>query len=1538
MTDIQLTAETVVAAVTEAAGLRPHEPAVTGSYGTLTFQQLMDRSAVLAARIAAETGASETPVGYLGDHGMALPVGYLGILRAGAALVPLDPEWPAARIAEVAERAGLAAVVAPDAFAERVAEAGLRLIPAETTGTVEASAVPVAPVARQLAYIVFTSGSTGRPKGVCVEHAALLNNCRGSAGRYAVGAGDRVLQFSELGVDIVLEELFTAWIQGAAAVLMAPDTATNFADFGTFLDTHQVSVLDLPVPFWLAWLDAVEQGDVPPPPSCVRVAAVGSDEVPTEAVRRWLTAAPGCGFANAYGSTEQTITSLIHGPLGAGDPVGAGVIGTPIPGVTAYVLDDGLRPVPDGTVGQLYVGGAAVARGYLGQTALTAERFLPDPFSATAGARMYASRDAVIRLKDGSLQYVGRMDRRVMVRGYTVEPAEVERIITAVPGVASVTVEQSPGADGRLRATVDAADDVVQPTRVVADVVAELAAKLPEYMRPEVVLRGAPAVAAAGQQPPRTATELAITEMWRELLGDQDIRPADNFFDLGGNSLLATQLLTRLDSRLGIKVAFSAFLEDATVAALAARVGDPVAEEDRAPLPPIEHRELPSTPASFGQERLWFLRQLAPDAHAYHEPFTYLIEGPVSTDALKTALRLLVERHPALHTAVRTEQGELVQRVVEAEPEITVTRADATTAWQEAADSWLAEMVRRPFDIESGQVLRAGLLRRDDEYALLCLVVHHIAVDAWSSTVLCRDLGSLYASVLEGRAVEADPQPVDYADFSRWQRELTETPAGREARDFWATTMAGAENAELPGSGVRGPVQDFSGASLRFEFEHTVYDRLRRLARREGVTLFQLLLGIHSVFVARHTGVWDSVIGTPVGNRHDEKLENVVGFLVNTVPVRADLTDNPRFTQAVRRIADQAVLAEQHAHVPFEHIVALSGQPAVIDRNPLFQTLFQLEEGGAPVPDLAGARVSEWRIDPGSATMDLSLTLRARPDRLDAILRFSTGVFTPEDMERMADRLRTLVSAVLDDPEGTVKDLPVLPAGERETVMGGWARTPGEPSTRSVPELVREVAADRPDAIAVVDGARELSYRTLQSAADATAARLISAQAGAYVPLLLGNGPELVVAMLAVLGSGSAFVPMDPDWPAHRIEQVIQRLGATVALSAPGAGPVPGAAQTIEIDLDAVADPAVTLPAPGLDAAAYVMFTSGSTGTPKGAVVTHRGLVNHLEGLTARLGARSAASILQTARPSFDHAVRQCLWPLTTGGRCVISPLGDLVEPARLVDRIERHAITTLNLVPSLFADFVDHCARDGAAARLASVHTVIVGGEALRHDTAAAFFELGTGAALFQSYGTSETAISSVLHEVHPDETDRQLPIGRPMPNTGALVLDDQLRPVPIGTIGELWLTGDCVGLGYLGDTAAGRRSFVVNPFPGVPGERIYRTGDLARWVGDGELELHGRRDRQVKVRGVRVEPADVESALLAHPGVGGAAVVLNTGQDDLSGLTEEALRSRAAQALSGLDPEQAAAIVHWARFLPDDGATDHGTAHHRAGGQTVA
>ena len=1927
----------------------PQSTAVSGSYGTLTFSDLGAHADALGSVVQGIIDSPGTPIGYLGNRTVNFPASVLGILSSGAAYVPLDPTWPPARIADVAREAGVAGVLAERILTDLAAETGLGPVVAVDDVVVDA-AIGTAPLRQeilkqQLAYVMFTSGSTGRPKGVGLSHESLLNNCIGIAGRLGLESGDRVLQFAPLGVDISLEEMFSAWAVGGSVVLMDPELAGTFDRFGKFLEDTGVSILDIPTPFWLAWVEALEANDAPAPSDNVRIVAVGSEEVPTQDIQRWLRyVTKHSKFSNMYGATETAATPLIYGPVTAAEPVSARSIGRPIPGVHAYVLDEKLRLTDTGDAGELYIGGKSVAQGYLGQPALTAERFLPDPFSLKPGARMYATGDSVAKLSDGSFRFMGRLDTRLKVQGFTVEPSEVEAVIKATPRVlearvwsegkvggedqivAEIVPMRSPAADSRTGQWRDLYDRLyrenldkyppelnaagwvssidgqpipveemerwrdstvarirsLRPNRVyevgcgtgmllhaVAPYVDEyaasdfspvvidylneqligqpyvanvrlhlreaddldgmpngrfdtailnsivqhlpdlagldallhrLAARLapnakifigdvrnydllsahhgliqsvkapgvpsaklrerimgaisretellisPTYFRglrelsgrsvvpklsvkrgrdanemtlfrydvvllldeddpgelsdetieddwrhgewtqrrlgkhcrkkngplvlrniadtrlasameiltqagmsvegiagtdysttdaypdpedlwslpnqhgykaqvtPAVHLSGhvdlaiyAPHQEAAATRLLHSGDELTsanfvsnvpyrtedssegsldeavreelcrrlpvymhprklristfedeqvgvksgfdtedqnvsfenlgraerdVVTLWQELLGKQQIGPTDSFLDLGGNSLLAIRMLTRLHSRLEVNVSLNEFFEAPTVSALAAIIETSQGEAGRdstssTPLP----AEIPRVQGEeaqcwFGQERLWFLHRLASEATAYNAPFAYQVKGEISVPALRQALRQVMSRHEPLRTAVVLEQDGLVQRVVDVAVDLREVHVDADPAEEESAvQDWLSEFASEQFSLETGRVLRVAVLHLGGDRHILCVVVHHIAFDEWSIDIFFSELGKAYQAALNGSDAVLPPLPVRYRDFAAWQRSNAFQQAMEPHRRFWKRYLSDLPQLlDLPTDRPRLPVQTFEGDTQLFSIPKAHAEQLRALAQREGVTLFHTLMTLFVVFLAKHTGRWDVVVGVPVANRSHEALERLIGFFVNTLPLRADLSDNPRLAQALRRVSDNALQVYAAGTVPFEQIVELAGHERDLGHNPVFQTMFLMETIHGAIPHLGPAQVGHYSLPASSSTMDLTMSISDTSDGvLEGTLWYSRALFDARTVNRMSRRFLTLIEHALADPEIGVKDLNLLPDQERALVLAEWNDTDVPGDLTLVHRQVREAAIRNPSAIAIVDGERSITYAELQNSVDRTAQKLLAVpNQPAYVAVMMKSSAEFVVAMLAVMNAGSAFVPLDPEWPADRLEQVLNDLGSTAILSSTEDQPdrVPICDEHV-LFVDIAPDPIevshTIFPDVSLEAPIYAIYTSGSTGNPKGAIVNHRGVANRLVWMTRRFGEEAACVVLQTTPPVYDSCVWEYLWPLTVGGQTVIAS-GQLgVDLDQLTEIIERYCVRTIDLVPSLVRELLDQVQSDETRRdQLSSLRVVIVGGEALGRETADQFDLWDLSAKLYNLYGPTEAAIGSIFHEVTSGQRGR-VPIGTPIDNTGAVILDERLRPVPVGVVGELYLAGHCLGLGYLNDRQTTRRRFLDNPFRDVPGSRLYRTGDLACFRESGEIELHGRLDNQLNIRGVRVEPSEVEAALQSHPDVREvvvSSVRLRPGEPpDSKQDPKEALLAQIGRLTRMVDPEDVETLRSW-------------------------
>ena len=1526
---------------------RPDAVAVTGEFGVLSYAELGALADAVAARISDGVTEEETCVGYLGPRDQRFTAALLGILGSGAAYVPLDPSWPATRIAEVAEESGMDRVLVDQEHAGLAADAGLStlidideaLAPVDTPGP----RVKWSGTGRELAYVVFTSGSTGRPKGVLTEHAALWNNVAGMAARWELTKDDRVLQFTPLGVDITLEEAFTAWTAGAALVLMRPETATDLALFTAFLAEHRVTALDLPTSFWVTWLTAIEAADVPAPPATARVVAVGSEEVDTADIARWhAVAGPHSRVFNMYGSTEQAITSIVHGPLAPGDHLGAGVIGTPLPGVRAYVLDDALEPVAPHTAGELYVGGAAVARGYIGQSARTAARFLPDPYAGVPGARMYATGDRAVALADGAFRFAGRIDDRLKIRGFTVQPREVEGVLAAVDGVVRATVRAEAGPDGRDRVLAEVSTDLSK--RELAGLVTALAQavtdQLPAPAHPQRYLVDAPglsepramrpsghSVTAASRAPGaedgqgagsagRRAAAEAVTALWQELLGPQDVGPHDSFLDLGGNSLMITQLLTRLRSRFDVELDYAAFFAAPTVATVADAVvaagaypADAAAGDVARHIPRTDAASGPCWP---GQERMWFLQRSAPGSAVYNLPLVFEVDGELDRAALETALRTVVTRHEPLRTAIRFEDGRLVQVVRPPQVRIETMRAAGTRRQElHAADGALAAFVARPFDLAVGDMLRTLLLDCEGDGRLLAFVVHHAAFDEWSAGLFVTELTEAYGAALRGAEARLPELSLRYLDFSTWRADAGF--AGRDARlrEFWRDYLHGMPT-ELALPTDREPPRKPTGTGAAKAF--TVPSRhtagLGALAQREGVTRYHALLTLFSVFLARHAGQYDFAVGVPTADRGSEELERLIGLFVNTLPVRVSLDDNPRFAEAVQRLSKSTLKAQAAGDLPLDEIARTAGVHSTGGRNPIFQTMFLMDEERIAPQNLPGAELRPVEVPARTSTLDLTLILGEHDGLLEGRLWYSTERFDEESAHRLVETFLALVERVVADPDMRVKDLAFVPVGGRALASGP---APAAAAERLPPALrIAEAARAHPDRPAVTDGARTFTYAELLRLVDDLRARLLAAGPGPFVPLLLPSGVPLLASMIAVNSIGSAFVPLDPEWPEQRIADILDEVGCRYAVVPEGMEAVPGGGGRVAVPAPAgpTGDRAPTpwqLTGDDTGRPMYAVYTSGSTGRPKGAIVHHLGVANRIAWMNRVFGADAAACVLQTTPPVYDSCVWEYLWPLTAGGRTVLSGPRLQADPAGLLDLIAAHGVRVADLVPSMLDGLVRHAAADPAGvAALRSLDVVIAGGEELGREVARRFEDLGLTARLYNLYGPTEASIGSMFHRVTGGDRGRVL-IGRPIDGTGAAVLDERRQVVPYNVVGELYLAGDCVGLGYLGNASQTRRRFVGNRFgEALPGTRLYRTGDLARMRPTGEVEFWGRADDQIKIRGVRVEPGEVAAALEAHDAVREAAVVAASRPVDA-----ERLRHRVEALLAAASPELAAAAL---------------------------
>ncbi|MEW2546596.1 non-ribosomal peptide synthase/polyketide synthase [Streptomyces sp. NPDC047002] len=1437
----------------EQARRTPEAVAVQDGAMELTYRQLADWSGRLAARLVAGGLAPEGRVALLMERSAALVAAQLAVLAAGGAYVPVDVRAPEERRRALLAAAGAATVLtAADAEATRTGGGGPR---------------PPLPRADRdrLAYVMFTSGSTGRPKPVAVRHrdvAALATDSR-----FAGGVCARVLLHSPVAFDAATFEVWAPLLSGGR-VVVAPDGGVDAA-LVRRLAGEGLSAL------WLtAGVFRLLAQDAPECFAGLRQLWTGGDVVPAAAVRRVLAACPGLAVVDGYGPTETTTFATSRAftdPAAVPDPVS---IGRPLDDMRAHVLDGRLRPVPPGSPGELYLSGEGVARGYLGRPGDTAARFLAHP-AGPPGARMYRTGDLARRLPDGTVEFLGRADDQVKIRGFRVEPGEIEAVLAAHPGVADAAVvarDDRPGSRRLVAYVVGPAGQDPSALREFA------AASLPDYLVPtDVVSLGAlplsangkvdraalPAPAAprdAGRTAPRTAAERRATEVFAEVLGIGPPGADDDFFALGGDSILSIRLAARLSAALGADLTPRDVLTRPTPAGLAALLAEQ-RDSARPPIVPVPRDG--AAPMSFAQQRLWFLEEFAPGSAEYVTALALRLHGPLDTGALTAALTALAARHESLRTTFDSVDGRGVQLVHPPRPVplpphdlSALPEADRKAALRDL----LAEERERPFDLRTGPLLRARLIRLADDDHVLALALHHIVTDGWSTSVLLGDLAHLYRAGLGAESGELPPLPVQYADYAHWQRALDPATADTQLA-YWKQQLADAPPLDLPTDRPRPAVRTSNGATTGLVVPASTAAGLTRLAREHGTTLFTTLVAAVQAYLARLTGERDIAVGTVTSGRERAEVQGLVGFFVNTLVLRSRVEAGWPFTDFLTTVRHTVQGALAHQDVPFERVVDEVRPERDAARTPLFQVMVVLQNAPAAGVDLPGLRVEDVESDTRQAAFDLTVECAEAPDgTLRVLLTYNTDLFEAATAERLAARLGTLLAAVAEDPSRRVGALPLVPGDDPHALLGpgiGGFRAPRE---ATLSELFERQAARTPDAVALADGDREVTYAELDRAANNFARRLVEDGVGPErtVAVALPRSAATVVAQLAVAKAGGAFLPVDPAYPRQRREFMIRDADARRTVEEPAevwAAEGPGTPLT---DADRTAPLVPAHPA-------YVIYTSGSTGTPKGVVVTHRGLASFAAGAREHYAAGPGDRVLQFASPSFDASVLELCTSLLAGATLVTGEEGPLVGE-RLAEVLAARRVSHTLIPPAALATLPAQ-----TAAGLPALRTLIVGAEACPADLVDVW---ARGRRMINSYGPTEaTVVASWSGPLAPGAGAP--PIGGPSGATRLYVLDADLRPVPSGVIGELYVAGPGLARGYLGRPGLTARHFPADPF-GAPGERMYRTGDRARWTTGGQLVYAGRTDDQVKLRGFRIEPGETESALRRSPLVRDAAVVV--------------------------------------------------------------
>jgi amino acid adenylation domain-containing protein len=1467
----------LLARIAARAHTAPDAVAVASADGAeVTYGELDARANRLARHLRARGVGGETRVGICLERGADLVTAVLAVLRTGGAYVPIDPAYPPERRAYMLSDSGAAVLVTRAPLAAELAPGIVPLVrvDADAPAIARESAEPLAaaddPAAA--AYVIYTSGSTGKPKGVEVTRRGLRNLVDWHVGAFGVAAGERTTLVAGVGFDASAWEIWPALAAGAALHVPADEVRADPAVLQRWMVERGITVTFLPTPLAEAVLPLAWPAEAP-----LRWLLTGGDALRVRPSRHLPFV-----LVNNYGPTECAVVAT-SGRVEA-EGAGAPDIGRPIAGARIQVLDARLRPVPVGVPGELCVGGAGVARGYAGRPSLTAETFVPDPFGAEPGARMYRTGDRVRWRPDGRIEFLGRMDQQVKVRGYRIELGEIEAALLARGGVreAVVVLHQAPSGDRRLVGYVVGEDADAAGLRDA------LKAELPDYMVPAALVRldalpltpngkldrralPAPELEADGYVAPRTPAEEVLAAIWAEVLGAPRVGVHDGFFDLGGHSLLATRVVSRVREAFRVELPLRALFEAPTVAELAARIAR---EEGGGVLPPIRRigRETPP-PLSFAQQRLWFLDQLEPGSPAYNVPAALRIRGPLDVAALERALGAMVARHETLRTAFVVDgAGEPVQAIFPAGAfRLAVEQLHGMADPEAEARRIAAGEAATPFDLAAGPLFRAKLLRLAQDDRVLLVTLHHAVSDGWSMGVFWRELRTLYAAFLRGEADPLAPLPVQYADYAVWQREHLSGPVLDAQLRWWRERLAGAPAAlVLPTDRPRPPVQSYRGAAHSLLVPRALADGLRAVSRREGATLFMTLLAAFNVLLARWSGQTDLVVGSPVAGRARGELEGLIGFFVNSLPLRTDLSGDPAFRELLRRVRESTLEAHANQDVPFERLVEEIRADRDPARSPVFQVLFAFQEDGAP-PALEGTEVARMPLGATTSKFDLTLGVREDDGELYATLYYAADLFDAPTIERMGGHLRTLLDAIVADPERRVTDLPLLTERERAEQAGWYAGPPVGGGYRSFPAQLAARVAETPDAVALLHQGARITYAQLDARANRIANHLRRLGVGpeVRVGLCLERTPELIAAASGILKAGGAYVPVEPHFPAERIAAVMRDSRAAVLITASTVADsvdlVPStrvlrmddAATRAALDAEPEVAPSIDIHPESL---AVVIYTSGSTGKPKGVMIRHENVGLFVEWMREAFPLAPGEIVLGSTSIAFDVHMAELEFTLASGATLL------LVENALALADLDRSIdIAQASMVPTAARELLSLGALPGRVRRLNTA------GEALPADLAGALHAAGLPE-IHNLYGPTEDTVYSTHHPM-PRGVSRVL-MGRPFDGRRAYVLDPRMNPLPVGVEGDIWLAGTGLVRGYLDRPGLTAEKFVPDPF-GAAGERMYLSGDRGRWTVDGQLEFAGRADFQVKIRGFRIELGEIESVLRAHPAIADTVVV---------------------------------------------------------------
>jgi amino acid adenylation domain-containing protein len=1496
----------------------PNALAATYDDHRVTYQELNNRANKLAHYLHNTGVGQDVIVAVFMRRGIDLLTSILAVFKAGGAYLPLDPDTPAQRHFQVLNQSNVSRVLTSRNLAQVLEDPAhsppkkrrLDLFHIEDLATLDEAEdnLPVLNALGNLAYVIYTSGSTGVPKGVMVEHLGMLNHLYAKLHDLKLVSSDVVAQTASQCFDISVWQFLSALLVGGRVHIIREDVAVDPRQLFEATAEECISVLEIVPSLLRATLEDMNQRSIAEPDlRSLRWLLLTGEVLPPELARKWLERYPTTSILNAYGPTEcsddvahyaicdTTSLDAVHTP-----------IGHPVLNARLYILDRRMQPVPVGIPGELYVGGICVGRGYFDDPIRTAQAFVPDPFTDGTTSRLYRTGDMARYLPDGNIVFLGRLDFQVKIRGFRIELGEIQFALELLPAVSQsvVIAHQDSFGDKRLVAYLQTCQSIS-----IEEIRDALRQRLPDYMIPSIfmILEAMPLTPNGkidrqrlpapptirdeledSYTPPRTQVEEILAQIWAEVLGLDRVGVDDDFFSIGGHSLLATQVMARLRSWLSVDLPLRALFEAPSIAQLARHV-ELARRVGAAMLPPIQPISRDGHLAlSFAQQRLWFLDQLAPDDRSYNVPGAVRIQGPLDVMALERSFQQIVARHEVLRTTFTTVDAEPVQIVALSTNfnlDIIDLQAVEETKREAEAQSLAEAEARRPFSLTRGPLLRATLLRLGDQHHILLLTMHHIISDGWSLGVLMREVSALYHSLSTDKPYPLPDLPIQYADFAHWQREWLAGELLNAQLDYWSHQLDSAPPAlEIPTDFPRHFSRSHTGSLISLSIRPDLADRLRALNQKHQATMYMTLLAAFQVLLYRYSRQDDISVGSPIAGRTRTETEALIGFFVNTLVMRTDLSGAPSFAHLLARVKEVTLGAYSNQDVPFEKLVEVLSPQRDLNRTPFFQVMFILQNAPLPQMQLGEAKLEPFNVSSGTSKFDLTMSLEEKAGSIEGYLEYSTELFEEQTIQRMIGHFEVLIEAIADNPQASIDDLPLLTDVERKQLIVEWNKTREEYPNLCIHELFQERVDISPEAAALIYEGRIVKYSELNRQANQLAHYLRRRGIGrdSRVGIYIGRSPELVIAMLGILKAGGAYVPLDPAYPKDRLRYMIASAEISIIAAhetdqqqreSLGAGlewvDVGGAAIAMDRDdnPDSVTD---------LDDAAYVVFTSGSTGTPNGVVGLHRGAVNRFSWMWQRYPfVPGEVSALKTSS-NFVDSVWETFGPLLQGVPSVILPDETVKNHQAFIDALEAAQVTRIVLVPSLLRVLIE--SEVEPAHRLPHLRYWTSSGESLPPDLLRQFQAQMPDRTLLNLYGSSEVSADSTAVDATAIAPTASVPIGRPIDSTSIYILDDDMQPVPIGIAGEIYLGGAGLARGYLFRPGLTAERFIPDPYSSKPGARLYRTRDIGRYKSDGNVEYIGRMDRQVKLRGIRIDLGEIESVLGCHPVIRDVAVALHS------------------------------------------------------------